>query len=258
MAQFDPSVPSIARVYDYFLGGKDNFAADRAQAEQTLSYNPLIPVMARENRQFLARAVTWAAGQGIDQFIDLGCGMPTVPNTHESARAVLPGATVAYVDNDPVVTGHLGALVAKGNPGIAVLAADVRQPGPVLDGVAQTIDLARPACLILGALLHFSSPDEARDLVARYTAALADGSYLVVSVARAESSEAREGYGQYSKNVAAVYNHSPQDLAGFVGPLELVPPGVVDARQWRPSWEEPAVLPPRAGYVMAAVARVTR
>src|ERR1700753_2230509 len=96
VAQFDPSVPSIARVYDYFLGGKDNFAADRAQAEQTLSFTPLIPVMARENRQFLARAAGWAAGQGIDQFIDLGCGMPTVPNTHPAARVGIPRATGGY------------------------------------------------------------------------------------------------------------------------------------------------------------------
>ena len=258
MAQFDPSVPSIARIYDYFLGGKDNFAADRAQAEQTLAYNPLIPVMARENRQFLARAVGWAAGQGVDQFVDLGCGMPTVPNTHESARAVIPGATVAYVDNDPVVIGHLSALVAKGNPGIAVLAGDVREPEPILAGVAETIDLARPACLILGALLHFSAPDAAQALVARYAAALAAGSYLVVSVAHAESSGAQEGYGQYSQNVAAVYNHSAADLARFLGPLELVPPGVVDVRRWHPFLGQPAATAPRPGYVLGAVARVTR
>jgi hypothetical protein len=158
VAQFDPLVPSIARIYDYVLGGKDNFPADRAQAEQALAYNPLIPVIARENRQFLSRAVGWAARQCIDQYIDIGCGLPTTPCTHESARSVRPGATVAYVDNDPVVIGHLNALVAKGNPGIGVLAGDVREPGRVLGGVAETTDLARPAGLILGSLLHFSPP----------------------------------------------------------------------------------------------------
>ena len=189
MAKFDPSVPSIARIYDYVLGGKDNFPADRAQADQALAYNPLIPVMARENRQFLSRAVGWMTRQGIDQFIDIGCGLPTQPNTHESARAVRPEVMVAYVDNDPVVIGHLNALVAKGNPGIGVLAGDVREPDRVLDGVAETTDLAKPA-VILGSLLHFISPDEAQDLVARYAAALAVGSYLVVSAARMESSGA--------------------------------------------------------------------
>ena len=173
MAKFDPSVPSIARIYDYVLGGKDNFPADRAQADKALAYNPLIPVMARENRQFLSRAVGWVARQGIDQFIDIGCGLPTQPNTHESARAVRPEAMVAYVDNDPVVIGHLNALVAKSSPGIGVLAGDVREPDRVLNGVADTTDLAKPAGLILGSLLHFISPDEARDLVTRYAAALA-------------------------------------------------------------------------------------
>ena len=131
MAQFDPSVPSIARVYDFFLGGKDNFAADRALAEEQIAFAPLIPALARENRQFLARAVTWAAHQGIAQFIDLGCGMPTTPNTHESARAVVPDAKVAYLDNDPVVLGHLNALVAKGDPGMTVV------DGHVMAAVAQ-------------------------------------------------------------------------------------------------------------------------
>jgi hypothetical protein len=258
VAKFDPSVPSIARIYDYVLGGKDNFPADRAQAEQALAYNPLIPVMARENRQFLSRAVDWVARQGIDQFIDIGCGLPTQPNTHESARAVRPEVTVAYVDNDPVVISHLNALVAKGNPGIGVLAGDVREPDRVLDGVAETTDLARPAGLILGSLLHFISPDETRDLMARYAATLAMGSYLVVSAARMDSSGADGGYGEYSRSVTAVYNHSAADFARFLDPLELVPPGIVDARRWHPALGEPAAPPPRDAYMLAAVARVAR
>jgi O-methyltransferase involved in polyketide biosynthesis len=258
VAQFDPSVPSIARIYDYVLGGKDNFPADRAQAEQALAYNPLIPVMARENRQFLSRAVGWMARQGIDQFIDIGCGLPTTPNTHESARAVRPEVTVAYVDNDPVVLNHLNALVAKGNPGIGVLAGDVREPDRILDGIAGTADLARPAGLILGSLLHFIAPEEAQGLVARYAAALAAGSYLVISAARMENSGADGGYGEYSKNVTAVHNHSAADFARFLGPLELVPPGIADARRWHPSPGMPAAPPPRDAYMLAAVAQVTR
>ncbi|HEY3879963.1 MAG TPA: SAM-dependent methyltransferase [Trebonia sp.] len=256
MAQFDPSVPSIARVYDYFLGGKDNFAADRALAGQQIAIAPLIPVMARENRQFLSRAVTWAAGQGIDQFIDLGCGMPTGPNTHESARAVLPAARVAYVDNDPVVLGHLDALTAKGNPGVTVVAGDIREPEQILGALGGGIDLGRPACLVLGYLLHFATADAARDLVAGYTAALAAGSCVVISVVHADSDAADEGFGGYSKSVAPVYNHSAADFARFFGPLELVPPGAVDARRWQPDWEGSVALKKREGYVLAAVARV--
>jgi hypothetical protein len=258
VAQFDPKVPSIARIYDYVLGGKDNFPADRAQAEQALAYNPLIPVMARENRQFLSRAVGWMARQGIDQFIDIGCGLPTSPSTHESARAVRSEATVAYVDNDPVVIGHLSALVAKGNPGIGVLAGDMRETERILGGVAETADLARPVGLILGSLLHFSAPEEAQDLVARYAAALTAGSFLVVSAARMDGSGADGGYGEYSKNVTPVYNHSAADFARFLGQLELVPPGIVDARRWHPALGEPAAPPPRNAYMLAAVARVTR
>ena len=258
MAEFDPSVPSIARVYDFFLGGKDNFAADRALAEQQIAFAPLIPVLARENRQFLARAAAWAANQGIGQFIDLGCGMPTAPNTHESARAVNPDAKVAYVDNDAVVLGHLNALVAKGDPGITAVDGDIREPAAILAAVGAPggIDLTRPACLIMGYLLHFSAPEAARELVSAYVCALAPGSYVVISVIRADRADADESFGGYSKTVASVYNHSPEDFASFFGPLELIPPGAVDARRWYPDWAGAAELKKRDGHVLAAVARV--
>ena len=209
---------------------------------EQIAFAPLIPALARENRQFLARAVTWAAHQGIAQFIDLGCGMPTTPNTHESARAVVPDAKVAYVGNDPVVLGHLNVLVAKGDPGMTVVDGDVRGPAAILDAIAGRIDLTEPACLIMGYLLHFSSPQAARDLVASYAAALAPGSYVVVSVIRADRADADESFNGYSKSVATVYTHTPEDFATFVGPLELVPPGAVDARLWRPGWGDAASL----------------
>ena len=251
---FDPSMPSIARVYDYLLDGKDNFAVDRAVAERLLAVAPLTAEVTRENRQFLSRAVTWAANRGIGQFIDLGCGMPTAPNTHETARAIDPGARVAYVDNDVVVLSHLRALAAKGDPGVTVADGDVREVAAVLDAVAAGIDLSAPACLLIGFLLHFFAPDDARDLVARYVAALAPGSYVVLSVGRADGEEAKEGFGTYSAGPAQVYNHSVPEFAGFFGPLELVPPGVVDAREWRPDWEQAVRLPPRDGQVIVGVA----
>ena len=255
MADFDPRTPSIARVYDYLLDGKDHFAADRQVAERLLAIAPLTAEVTRENRQFLARAVTWAANQGISQFIDVGCGMPTVPNTHETAQEITMGARVAYVDNDAVVLSHLRALVAKGNPGVTVVDGDVREADAILSAVAAGMDLAAPACLLMGFLLHFFTADAARDLVARYAAALAPGSYIILSVGRGDSDRADKGFGAYSAGATRVYNHSVAEFASFFGPLELVPPGVADAREWRPDWEQPVHLPRREGQVIVGAAR---
>ncbi len=256
MADFDPRTPSIARIYDFLLGGKDNFAADREVAEKLLAAAPLTAVVTRENRQFLASAVTWAANQGISQFIDVGCGMPTAPNTHETARVIAAGARVVYVDNDPVVLSHLRALAAHGDPGVTVVEGDLRETGKTLDAVAAGVDLAAPACLLMGYLLHFFPPDDARDLVASYVAALAPGSYVVLSAGRADGDAASQAFGAYSAGAAKVYNHSVAEFTSFFGPLELVPPGVVDAREWYPEWEEPVRLQPREGQVIVGVARV--
>ncbi len=257
MPEFDPSTPSIARVYDYVLGGKDNFAADRELAGRLLTLVPQIKELATENRQFLARAVTWAANEGIGQFIDLGCGLPTTPNTHESAQAVNPGARVVYVDNDPVVVTHLRALLAQGNAGVSVVDGDARDVPAILGRVRTGLDLSAPACLVIGYLLHFFTAGAARDLVARYAAALAPGSYLVLSVLHADSEAADEGLSAYSSAAAPVYSHPMPDIASFFGSLELVPPGLADARQWRPGWDA-ANLPPRDSRVIAGVARKLR
>ncbi len=128
---FDATVANMARVYDCWLGGKEHFGADRAEAGRLLRLYPPLAAMARENRAFLARAVTWAAGQGIGQFLDLGAGLPTVQNTHQAARAVNPAARVAYVDLDPVVLAHARALLATGD-GVTAVAADLRDPAAVL------------------------------------------------------------------------------------------------------------------------------
>jgi S-adenosyl methyltransferase len=126
--EFDPRTPSIARVYDYLLGGKDNFAADREAGHRLIAVFPAVVEAARENRQFLARAVTWVANQGVGQFIDLGCGMPTAPNTHESAQAIRPDARVVYVDNDPVAVSRLREVAVKGSKGLTAVDGDVAIP----------------------------------------------------------------------------------------------------------------------------------
>ena len=256
MADIDVSTPSIARVYDYLLGGKDNFAADRVVGDKLIAAAPLTVEVTRENRQFLARATTWAAQQGISQFVDLGCGMPTVPNTHGTAQQTTPSARVVYVDSDPVVLAHLRALAAHGNPGVTVVDGDLRQPGPILDAVAAGVDLSAPVCLLIGFVLHFFPADEARDLVARYAAVLAPGSYLILSAGRGDSDAADNGFGAYSSGGITVHNHSVAGFTGFFGGLDLVPPGVVDSRVWAPGVEEPETLPPRDGQVIVGVGRV--
>ena len=253
MPEFDSTRPSVARVYDYVLGGKDNYVADRDVADRLLAIVPLIADMAIENRQFLSRAAIWAADRGVRQFIDLGCGLPTVPNTHQSVQDIARSARVTYVDNDPVVIRHLQALFAHGNPEVSVLDADVGDAAAVLDGVATSLDFSEPACLIIGYLLHFYSADAARDLVSKYAAALAPGSCVVLSVLHYDGDAADEGLRTYSSEVTKMYLHTTAEVTSFFGPLDLVPPGVVDARQWHQD-TGPAVLAPRAGFVVAGVA----
>jgi O-methyltransferase involved in polyketide biosynthesis len=254
VADFDPSTPSIARVYDYLLDGKDNFAVDRAVAEKLLAVAPTSAEVMRENRQFLARAARWAAGQGIAQFVDLGCGMPTLPNTHSSVQPAVAELRVAYVDNDAVVLAHLRALAAHGNPGVTAIEGDVRETAVILGAVGAAVDLSRPVCLLMGALLHFFPAQAARELVAGYAAALAPGSYVVLSVGRADG-ETAQGFGAYSSGGTQVYNHSVAEFTSFFGPLPLVDPGVVDARAWHPAEPLTQPLPPRGGQSLVGVAR---
>ena len=152
---FDPATPSTARVYSRLLGGKDHFPADRAEADVLLGIYPPLAEMARENRAFLGEAVAWAAREGIGQFIDLGAGLPAPPAVHQVAQAILPGARVAHVDVDPMVLAHVRALLA--DPGVAAVAADLRDPAVVLADpeLRAVIDPAEPVCVILGAVLHF-------------------------------------------------------------------------------------------------------
>jgi len=240
-------------VYSRLLGGKDHFPADRGEADVLLGIYPPLADMARENRAFIAEAVTWAANAGIGQFIDLGAGLPSTPAVHQTARTVLDGARVAYVDLDPMVLSHARALLA--GPGLAAVAADLRDPDAVLADpeLRAVIDPAEPVCVILGAVLHFLDADAARQVTAGYARLIAPGSCLVISCATFDDET-------LAKRLAAEYtaghvvNHSREDVASFFADLEMVGPGVSEAQTWRPWLPEP-VLRRRDGHVLAGVAR---
>jgi O-methyltransferase involved in polyketide biosynthesis len=253
-AGFDAGAPNVARVHERLLGGKEHFAADRDQAGRLLALYPPMRDMARENRAFLARAITWAAGQGTSQFLDLGCGLPAPPNTHQVARAVIPAARVAYVDTDPVVLSHARALLATSD-GLAAAAADLTDPEAVLAApeLRTVIDRARPVAVILGAVLHFLDAGTARQVTAGYAQLMAPGSCLIISVACVDD----QALGQ---QLAAEYtagrfvNHARADIASFFAGLDMVGPGLAEAQTWRP-WMSAPVLSRRTGHVLAGIAR---
>jgi hypothetical protein len=255
--EFDTSVPNIARVYDFWLGGKDNFAADRELAAQLTALYPPIAQMIWDNRQFLARAVGWVARQGISQFIDLGPGLPTSPSTHEAARAVTPGAAVAYVDFDPLVVSHLDALVANGQDGIVVMTADLRDRDAVLSApdLAGHIDLSQPACLVMGAVLHFLDAVAAAELAAGYTQLLAPGSYVIITAGRGDGEVADRFFSMY-RAAARMHSHSLDQFATFFEGLEIVPPGLLLAGQWQPDLRHVRPVPKRPGEVLVGVGKV--
>jgi S-adenosyl methyltransferase len=186
---FDARVAHPARVYDYWLGGKDNFEADRIAGEQTIAAYPAIRASARANRAFLARSVRFLAGQaGLRQFLDLGTGLPTASNTHEVAQAIAPESRIVYVDNDPLVLSHARALLTSSPQGAtAYLDADLRDTGQILEQAARTLDFTKPVAIMLLAILHYIPDlDQARQIVARLVSAVPPGSYLAISHAASD------------------------------------------------------------------------
>lgn len=228
----DISQPNIARVYDYWLGGKDNFAVDREVAARMLEQDPDLARRVRDNRQFVTKVAERAAERGVVQFVDLGAGLPTRPSLHEAARAVSPLARAVYVDNDPVVIAHAQALLATGE-GLAAISGDLRDPGAVLSDpvLGSTIDLSQPVCVVLAAVAHFLPAAEAAGLAARYLAPLAAGSWLAVSFAHfADEDLLARLYAIHT--TAPFQNHGSEELAWFLGGLDLLPPGIAEVRRW--------------------------
>jgi hypothetical protein len=250
--ELDITHPNVARVYDYWLGGKDNFAVDRELAESMLAIFPGLRELVRANRQFIARAVSWVAGQGIDQFIDAGAGLPTTPSTHESAQAVNPRAKVAYVDNDPVVINHAKALLADRDGRVSVHDADLRDPAAVLDGCTN-LDTSEPLCLILAAVLHLMDAESARKVAETYVSRLPRGSYVIITLARYDDPVIGDQIvNTYS--AASFFNHSREDAATFFAGLELLEPGLSSGKTWRGGVPDSGV-PDGAVYPLVGVAR---
>ena len=235
----DTSVAHSARVWNYLLGGKDNFAADRETGDLILKMFPDIAQIARLQRRFLVRAVRFLATDvGIRQFLDIGTGLPTADNTHQVAQAIAPESKIVYVDNDPLVLVHAQALLTSDPRGAtSYIEADVRDPAAVLDGAAKALDFTQPvALMMLGIMGQVADSGEAGSIVTRLLEPLPPGSYLALSDGTDTSPSANHAIAVYNSHSAASSYHlrSPGQIAGFFEGLELVPPGVVATTRWRP------------------------
>ncbi len=248
-SDIDVTVPSPARIYDYYLGGKDNFAADREAAEAALAVVPHGRRVARANRKFLVRAVKCMARNGIEQFIDLGTGIPTSPNVHEAARSVTPGARVAYVDSDPIVVVHNTALLANSGEGIISIRGDIRYPLNIIrnNALSELIDFGRPVGLLFVAVLHFvTDMDNPHDAVAAFRDRVPPGSYLAVSHIASDGTapeviSAIENV--YARSSAPAVFRTRDDIGAFFGGFHLVKPGIVEVSDWRANNRRPATPP---------------
>ncbi|MER7930921.1 SAM-dependent methyltransferase [Streptomyces sp. NPDC093272] len=237
----DISVPSVSRIYDYYLGGSHNFEVDREAARKAMAHLPGLPKIMQANRAFMRRAVRYAAGAGIEQFLDIGSGIPTFGNVHEVAQAARPGAHVVYVDHDPVAVAHSEAVLA-GNEGADVVAADLRKPQEILSSpqVERLIDLNRPVALLLVAILHFvEDADDPYGTVAQLRDALAPGSLLILTHASYEriplAPERAESAVDVYKDIRnPLIMRSRDEIARFFEGYDMVEPGLVPMPHWRP------------------------
>ena len=258
LPKIDTSVAHIARVYDYWLGGKDNFAVDREVGQKALQAHPETVLSVQANRRFLARSVRHlAAQQGIRQFLDVGTGLPSANNTHEVAQAAAPEARVVYVDNDPIVLAHARALLTSSPEGeTGYLEADIKDPDGILAGAAELIDFARPVAVMLVAVLHLLRDDEApKAVVDRFMAAVPPGSFLVIS--HLASDVQRDTMAEMGRRLNQAMTQqftmrSRAQVTRFFDGLTLLDPGVVLTHQWRPDSEAEAATP---GVLWAGAAR---
>jgi SAM-dependent methyltransferase len=255
-AGIDATVPTAARMYDYWLGGHDNFAADRIAALKVAETSPEVPLVAKANRAFLSRAVRYLAGEaGIRQFLDLGTGLPTKGNVHQIAQAITPGAHVVYVDNDPMVLAHARAL--KTGDGTAVIHADLRDPDTIL-GHPETrrlIDFSQPLAILFVAVLHYVPDPDAHDAVAAFASAAAPGSHLVLTHVTGGTDPPASAVGRavFARSANPVTPRTEKRVLAFFDGLEILEPGLVPVQQWRP--EEHAPTGPDKTWLIGGIAR---
>ncbi|WP_426569712.1 SAM-dependent methyltransferase [Streptomyces canus] len=241
--EIDTSKPHPARMYDWYLGGKDNYPVDEEMGRQMLALDPRVPVMARVNRAFMHRATRWLAKNGVRQFLDIGTGIPTEPNLHQVAQQIAPDARVVYCDNDPIVLAHAAALLRSTPEGVTeYLQADVRDPAAIVEGARKLLDFDRPIALSLVALLHFiSDEDGAHELVDRLLAELPSGSYLMMTHATADFTPEESAAATAKLQAAGVTLalRSREEFTRFFDGLDLVDPGVAIVPDWHPELGEP-------------------
>jgi hypothetical protein len=242
--EIDVTIAHPARIYDFLLGGKDNYESDRAVAEKMIAINPLARAGARRNREFLLRAVrTMVADLGIDQILDLGAGIPTAPNVHQVARAENPAAVVAYVDNDPIVLAHDRALLSV-EPGVRTVLGDFTDPPSVLDDpeIGELIDWSRPVGVVMASVFHFV-PDELDPpaMVAAYRDRMASGSAVAISMLTSEGADPGQ-MSQATRDYRATQGLTFRDrarIAEFFAGFDVLEPGLVHPADWRPTQVPP-------------------
>jgi O-methyltransferase involved in polyketide biosynthesis len=256
ITEFDVTVPSVARMYDFALGGKDNFEVDRNAVAKAAEVMPDFREVALENRGFLRRSVRHMVRQGIGQFIDIGSGLPTAGNTHEIAQVDRPDARVVYVDLDPVVLVH-GRALLDADDNTAVVTADMRHPDDVLGhpDTRRLIDFRQPVGVLLIAMVHFLDDDEAAMVVRRLHEALPPGSYLTITHTTADgrlASAVERLNSIYEGSATRLHFRTHDELTALLGDFELVEPGIVPLDRWHPDPADPA---PTTKWLYGAVAR---
>jgi hypothetical protein len=242
LSRLDITSAHSARVWNYLLGGKDHFAADRETGDLILKMFPGIAALARLQRRFLVRAVRYLAGEaGIRQFLDIGTGLPTADNTHEVAQAIAPASRIVYADNDPMVLIHAKVLLTSAPEGAtSYVEADVRDPDTILEKAAHALDLSRPVALVmLGIMGQLPDSDDPHALARRYLDALPSGSYLALCDGTTVSPALNEAIAAYNQNSASSYHlRTLEQIGAFFDGLTMVPPGIVPVSQWRSDAEE--------------------
>ena len=238
MEGIDTTVPHSARIWNYWLGGKDNYPVDRAAGDAFLKVYPGMAAEARANRQFLARSIRYLVTEaGLRQFLDVGTGLPTADNTHEIAQRLDPACRVVYVDNDPLVLAHARALLTSTQEGVTdYVDADLHDPDAILDAAAEILDFSAPVALILSGIMgHIGDDEGPHEIVRQLMDRLPSGSYLMLQDGTTVSQANADALEDYNSSGAIPYNlRAPEEIVRYFDGLDVVEPGIIPIQQWRP------------------------